>query len=79
MTIPSQSKALVQVNVLSTIIASLPVKEFEGYLEPKISETTGLVVAHTVTTVKDGLTVARVLNPTGKAVELKQVLHMGDF
>jgi len=47
------------------------------WLKPNNPETTGLVVAHTVTTVKDGMTCF--LNPTGKAVELQQGLHMGDF
>ncbi len=45
---------------------------------PNIQDTTGLVVAHTVASVRGGVTVARVLNPTGNAVVLKPGLHLGE-
>lgn len=48
----------------------------DGYLEPNITKNIGLVV-HSVTAVKEGVTVARVLNPTGNTVALKQGLHLG--
>lgn len=57
------------VNVFSSNGAGFPTTDFEGYLELNVPETTGLVVAHTVTSDKDDVTVARVLNPTGKAVK----------
>ncbi|XP_023809406.1 uncharacterized protein LOC111947165 [Oryzias latipes] len=52
---------------------------FDGYLEPNISEKVGLVVAHSVTAVKEGASVARVLNPMGNTVELKRGLHLGEL
>uniref|UniRef100_A0A3B3D2I3 Uncharacterized protein n=1 Tax=Oryzias melastigma TaxID=30732 RepID=A0A3B3D2I3_ORYME len=57
----------------------LPALSFDGYPEPNISEKIGLVFAHTVTSVKEGVTVACVLNATGNAVELKQGLHVGEL
>lgn len=77
--IPPLSEALVSVHVRPTGGAERPVTDFEGYLEPNVPESAGLVVAHTVASVKNGVTVARVLNPTGEAVELKPGLHMGEF
>lgn len=74
-TIPPLGEALVPVTVCSPGGANLPAKDFEGYLEPNIPESTGLVVAHTVNSVKNGVTSARILNPSGGAVELKRDLH----
>lgn len=67
------------VNVLSPGGAGLPARDFDGYLEPNIPETTGLVVAHTVNSVKNSVTLVRILNPTGEAVKLKRGLHLGEF
>ncbi|CAL8387308.1 unnamed protein product [Gadus morhua 'NCC'] len=77
MTIPPLSEALVPVNILPPAGASQPAADFEGYLEPNIPETTGLVVARTVSSMRNGVTSARILNPTGEAVELRQGLHRG--
>uniref|UniRef100_A0AAV2LHR9 Uncharacterized protein n=1 Tax=Knipowitschia caucasica TaxID=637954 RepID=A0AAV2LHR9_KNICA len=77
--IPPLSEALVPVHVRPPGGANRPVTDFEGYLEPNVPDSAGLVVAHTVANVKNGVTVARVLNPSGKAVELKQGLHIGEF
>ena len=52
MTIPPLSEALVPVNILTPAGAGQPAADFEGYLEPNIPETTGLVVVHTVSSVK---------------------------
>ena len=79
MTIPPLSEALVPVNILTPTGASQPAADFQGYLEPNIPETTGLVVARTVSSVRNGVTSARILNPTGEAVELRQGLHLGEF
>ena len=79
MTIPPLSEALVPVNILTPAGASQPAADFQGYLEPNIPETTGLVVARTVSSVRNGVTSARILNPTGEAVELRQGLHLGEF
>ena len=78
-TIPPLSEALVQVDIRYPTGASVPAAGFDGYLEPNIPETTGVVVAHAVSRVNDGVTVARVLNPTSGAVELKRGLHVGEF
>lgn len=48
-------------------------------MEPNTPETTGLVVAHTVASVNEGVTVAFILNTTGKTVELKRGLHLCEF
>uniref|UniRef100_A0AAV2LVC5 Reverse transcriptase RNase H-like domain-containing protein n=1 Tax=Knipowitschia caucasica TaxID=637954 RepID=A0AAV2LVC5_KNICA len=77
--IPPLSEALVPVHVRPPGGANRPVTDFEGYLEPNVPDSAGLVVAHTVANVKNGVTVARVLNPSGKAEELKQGLHIGEF
>ncbi|KAK7922815.1 hypothetical protein WMY93_009717 [Mugilogobius chulae] len=77
--LPPLSEALVPVHVRSPGGATKPVTDFEGYLEPNVPDSAGLVVAHTVANVKNGITVARVLNPTGKAVELKPGLYLGEF
>ncbi|CAL9686084.1 unnamed protein product [Knipowitschia caucasica] len=77
--IPPLSEALVPVHVRPPGGANRPVTDFEGYLEPNVPDSAGLVVAHTVANVKNGVTVAFVLNPSGKAVELKQGLHIGEF
>lgn len=37
------------------------------------------MVARMMNSVKVGMTSARILNPTGEAVELKQRLHLGEF
>ena len=79
MTIPPLSEALVPVSVCLPSGAGLHSTVFEGYLEPNVPETTGMVVARTLSSVKDGVTVARVLNPTGEAVELKRGLHLGEL
>ena len=79
MTIPPLSEVMVPVDILSPTGASRPAADFEGYLEPNIPETTRLVVAHSVSRVKNGVTSARILNPTGEAVELKRGLHLGEF
>ncbi|CAL9702845.1 unnamed protein product [Knipowitschia caucasica] len=77
--IPPLSEALVPVHVRPPGGANRPVTDFEGYLEPNVPDSAGLVLAHTVANVKNGVTVAHVLNPSGKAVELKQGLHIGEF
>ena len=78
-TIPPLSESVVSAKVFSPSGASFPAEGFDGYMEPNIPESTGLVVAHTLTRAKDGVTVARILNPTGRPVELKQGLHLGEF
>ncbi|CAL8269941.1 unnamed protein product [Arctogadus glacialis] len=54
MTIPPLSEALVPVNILTPAGASQPAADFKGYPEPNIPETTGLVVARTVSSVRNG-------------------------
>ncbi|KAF3833347.1 hypothetical protein F7725_027012, partial [Dissostichus mawsoni] len=50
-----------------------------GYLEPEVRDNVGLVVARTVAPVKNGCTVARLLNPTEKELKLHPGSHLGVF
>lgn len=50
-----------------------------GYLEPNVADSSSLIVAHTVAGVHNGLTKARILNPTGHDISLKQGMHLGEF
>jgi len=63
MAFPALSEAIVPVNVCPPGPSEAYSNSFIRYLEPNMSN---LVVAHTVTSVKNGLTCARVLNPTKK-------------
>lgn len=73
MNLPPLSESVVAVKVCS------PNVYFVGYLEPNVEDSSGLVVAHTVATVHNGLTKARILNPTGQGISLKQGMHLGEF
>lgn len=53
--------------------------DFVGYLAPNPKTTSGCVVAHTVTSVKEGVTTARVLNPTDQDIILRKGTHLGEF
>lgn len=53
--------------------------DFVGYLTPNLQNKSECVVAHTVTLVKDGVTTARVLNPTDQDIILREGMHLGDF
>lgn len=77
-TIPALSEALVPARVSFSSGMGISATSFDGYLEPNVPEKTGLIVAHAVVRVKDGTTVARILNPTGGEVELRQGLHLGE-
>uniref|UniRef100_A0AAV2J220 Gypsy retrotransposon integrase-like protein 1 n=1 Tax=Knipowitschia caucasica TaxID=637954 RepID=A0AAV2J220_KNICA len=48
-----------------------------GYVEPETRDSMGLVVARTVAPVKDGLTVARLLNPTDHELRMHSGSHLG--
>lgn len=77
MNLPPLSESVVAVKVCSPSAAHLA-SDFVGYLEP-VADSSGLVVAHTVATVHNGLTKARILNPTGQDISLKQGMHLGEF
>lgn len=77
--VPPLSEVLVLVVGSFATSASLLNRDFEGYLEPNVPDTTRLVVAYVVTTVRDNVTIVQVLNPKGTAVELTQELHIGDL
>ncbi|KAI4887649.1 hypothetical protein NFI96_026195 [Prochilodus magdalenae] len=79
MTLPSLSEVMVPVNVCPPGPSGAYSSDFVGYLEPNIPDTTNLVVAHTVTSVKNGLTCARLLNPTKNDIVLQQGTHLGEF
>lgn len=61
-TIPPLSEMIVPVQVEVPHIAGLPVDTYLGYLEPEVHDNMGLVVIRTVASVKDGCTVAWLLN-----------------
>lgn len=77
-TLPPLSEMLVQVNVSPAgAVNQLP--DFVGYLAPNLRSKCGCVVAHTVTSVRDGVTTARVLNPTDQDIVLREGVHLGEF
>ncbi|KAG1940175.1 thy-1 membrane glycoprotein [Pimephales promelas] len=78
MNLPPLSESVVAVKVCTPNAVHLAI-DFVGYLEPNVAESSGLVVAHTVGMVHNGLTKARVLNPTGQDISLKQGMHLGEF
>lgn len=78
LTLPPMSEMLVPVSVSPSGPAThLP--EFIGYLEPNPQSKSGCVVAHTLTSVKNGNTTARLLNPTNQNLTLRKGLHIGEF
>lgn len=78
MTLPPLSEMLVPVCVSPAgTIDLLP--DFVGYLAPNLRSKSECVVAHTVTTVKDGVTTASVLNPTDPDMILRKGMHLGEF
>lgn len=60
-------------------IAGPPVDSYLGYLEPEMCDKMGLVVTRTVAPVKDGCTMARLLNPTGQELKLHPGSHLRVF
>lgn len=77
-TLPPLSEMLVPVCVTPT----RPVDQspdFVGYLKPNIQNKCECVVAHAVTSVKKGVTLARVLNPTHQDITLREGTHLGEF
>lgn len=64
MILPPLNESAVPVNIGPTCTFQVP-GDFMGYIEPNVSESAGLVVAHTLTHVHNGHTEARTLNPTG--------------
>jgi len=75
--IPPFSEMIVPVNVNIPRTAGLPIDSFLGYLEPEVRDNVGLVIARTVAPVKNGCTVARLLNPTEKELKLHTGSHLG--
>ena len=78
MTLPPLSEMLVPV----CVSPAGPVNQspdFVGYLKPNLQNKCECVVAHTVTSVKNGVTLARVLNPTDQEFTLREGMHLGEF
>lgn len=50
-----------------------------GYLEPNPQNKSKCVVARTVTSVKNGITTARVLNLANQDIILREGMHLGEF
>ena len=78
LSLPPLSEILVPVNV-SPFGPTDFVPEFVGYLEPNPQSKSECVVAHTLTSVKDGRTTARLLNPTNQTLTLREGTHIGEF
>ena len=78
-TVPPFSEMIVPAQIDFPHTARLPLPCYMGYVEPDIRDQTGLVVARTVAPVKDGVTVARLLNPTSKELKLYPGSHLGVF
>ena len=78
MTLPALSEMLVPVCVSPPgPVDQLP--DFVGYLSPNLKGKSECVIAHTVTSVTDGVTTARVLNPTNQDIILREGVHLGEF
>lgn len=78
MTLPPLSEMLVPVSVSPPgPVDHLP--DFVGYLSPNLKSKSECVITHTVTSVKDGVTTARVLNPTNTDIILREGTHLGEF
>ena len=56
------------------LVDQLP--DFVGYLAPNLQNKCGCVVAHTVISVRDGVTTARVLNPTDQGPYSQRILGL---
>ncbi len=76
--LPPLSESVVPVNVCLPNAAHVA-SDFVGYLEPNVAESSSLIVAHTLAGVHNGLTKARILNPTGHDISLKQGMHLGEL
>ena len=64
---------------MSPQLAQANPPDFVGYLEPNPQNKSECVVAHTVTSVRNGITTARVLNPTNQDIILREGMHLGEF
>lgn len=53
--------------------------DFVGYLQPNLQNKCECVVAHAVTSVKGGVTLAWVLNPTHQDMTLREGTHLREF
>lgn len=78
-TIPPFSEMIVSVQVEPPRTTGPPIDTYLGYLEPGGRDNMGLVVARTVAPVKNGCTVARLLNPTDQELTLHPGSHLGVF
>lgn len=77
--IPARS----QMNVLAKIHPKIGEKEFTcnylGLLDPEFQTVPGLFVAHTVTSVKAGVTCVRAMNPTDEDCQVPCGTRLGEF
>ena len=78
-TVPPFSEMIVPVQVESSCITGPTIDSYLGYLEPEMRDTVGLVIARTVAPVKNGCTMARLLNPTDRDLSLHSGSHLGVF
>ncbi|XP_073323456.1 uncharacterized protein [Pagrus major] len=74
---PAGHEMIVPVQVEPPRIAGPTIDSYLGYLEPEVHDNMGLVVARTVAPVKNGCTVARLLNPTDQELKLRPGSHLG--
>ena len=78
-TVPPFSEMIVPVQVGPPRAVGPTIDSYLGYLEPEVRDNMGLVVARTVAPVKNGCTVARLLNPTNQELKLRPGSHLGVF
>ena len=75
--IPAYSEIVVPVQVVAPQSTEPHIEPYVGYVEPELRDNMELVIARSVAPVKDGLTVARLLNPTDHELQLHSGSHVG--
>uniref|UniRef100_A0A3Q2ZZT4 Gypsy retrotransposon integrase-like protein 1 n=1 Tax=Kryptolebias marmoratus TaxID=37003 RepID=A0A3Q2ZZT4_KRYMA len=75
--VPPYCEMVVPVQVETHRSTGPHLDSYVGYLEPETRDNMELVVARTVAPVKEGLTVARLLNPTDHELRMHSGSHLG--
>lgn len=75
--VPPYSEMVVPVRVSTPRSTEPHIDSYVGYVEPEPRDNVELVVARSVAPVKEGLTVARLLNPTDHELRMHSGSHLG--
>ena len=78
-TIPPCSEFICKVALISPVITAGIPNCYSGYLEPRQLELDGIAVARTLSTVENGCTVVRIINPTHGPMVLYSGMQLGQF